>query len=875
MQVQISTTFNNETHMDEGCFGVYRRRSPAEGGHAFKKRVKVGPNYVDVELDNRWIVPYSPYLLKRFGCHINMEFCATVVAVKYLFLYHFKGGDKVTIEEQDMRDEVKKFQTRRYLSACEAAFRICFYPMVRIEPTVKQMTVHLPNEQQVYFEPTKASATDALRNASITMLTAFFEANSANKYCTNTETYARDLKYEEFPDSFVWTKDNEGRKCWKPRQKGKPGVGRMISIHPTKGETFYLRLLLKHRKGSTSYVDLRTVDETEHETYHAACIALDLCEDDTHWFDTLDEANMVYAAKSIRELFANILLNCNPSQPELLFETYQDCMKDDFVRKRQQTMRNDDAERVAYNDLLLFINAKCNDAGVLNSHFRIPMPEENEANDNPNEVPPEEVDHNAEEYVASNQDLLTGEQQHVCDRINQSIESNQPGLFRLDSPGGTGKTFTSNYLLASVRMTGHIAIATALSGIAATLLTQGTTFHKRFGAPIPCFKDSVSKMQLQSIDAEIIRQAELIIIDEVSMMSFKLLDVLDRLLQELMENNETMGGKTVLLMYDFRQLLPVVPGRGRADVVSETVLNSSIWRQFEELSLHNNMRVQRMIDEYPEREAELRQHEQWLLDIGTGEAQTAYDNIIEIPDRMVCTTQHELEENVYDNFKDNYNDTTYLRNRAIMSTTNNVIQQCNFDMINQIPGELVVSTSIDKCVEDNDTTLYDEAVLNKVNVSGIPPHRLALKVGACIILIKNLNVRQQHCNGTRYIIQSMTNRLIAAKRLTDDELILIPRIPMVSQDSNFPVPFKRLQFPVLGAYYLTINRAQGQTLHKSGLYLERSVFTHGAFYVSMSRGGAPWGKYIYANQEEFAHLDKHLDNEKYYTRNIVYKEVFT
>ena len=98
---------------------------------------------------------------------------------------------------------------------------------------------------------------------------------------------------------------------------------------------------------------------------------------------------------------------------------------------------------------------------------------------------------------------------------------------------------------------------------------------------------------------------------------------------------------------------------------------------------------------------------------------------------------------------------------------------------------------------------------------------------------------------------------------------------MVSQDSNFPVPFKRLQFPVLGAYYLTINRAQGQTLHKSGLYLERSVFTHGAFYVSMSRGGAPWGKYIYANQEEFAHLDKHLDNEKYYTRNIVYKEVFT
>ena len=76
---------------------------------------------------------------------------------------------------------------------------------------------------------------------------------------------------------------------------------------------------------------------------------------------------------------------------------------------------------------------------------------------------------------------------------------------------------------------------------------------------------------------------------------------------------------------------------------------------------------------------------------------------------------------------------------------------------------------------------------------------------------KNLNVNEGHCNGTRYIILSVTKYLIHAKKLGGDSSseILIPQIQTISKDSDFPVPFKRLQFPVLGAYYLSFNRAQG------------------------------------------------------------------
>ena len=76
-----------------------------------------------------------------------------------------------------------------------------------------------------------------------------------------------------------------------------------------------------------------------------------------------------------------------------------------------------------------------------------------------------------------------------------------------------------------------------------------------------------------------------------------------------------------------------------------------------------------------------------------------------------------------------------------------------------------------------------------------------------------------HCNGTRYMIIDMTNILIEVQKVIGGEHsnILIPRIPIISESSSFPGHFKQTQFPVLGAYYLTINRAQGQTLFCYGM----------------------------------------------------------
>ena len=342
-----------------------------------------------------------------------------------------------------------------------------------------------------------------------------------------------------------------------------------------------------------------------------------------------------------------------------------------------------------------------------------------------------------------------------------------------------------------------------------------------------------------------------------------------------MGNFSFMGDKCVLLMGDLRQCPPVVTGGSRPSIVEASVINADSWHEFTKHQLTKNMRVERIIANDSGRAQVLREHAKWLLALGNGKLTPVIHDVIEIPQHMVCNDPVELENRVYDNFHSNMTNRDYLEQRAIMSSTNDTIHERNFKFMEKLPGALQISYSRDSCIEENDHTLYDVEFLNRVNVSGLPPHRLPLKVGACVILIKNLDVKKGHCNGTRYIILQLSNSLIKAQKLTKgpNSILLIPRIPMISKDSSFPVPFKRVQFPVLGAYYLTINRAQGQTLGRAGLFLPRSVFCHGHLYVGFGRCGDPDNFFVYADQSEFDNLRQYLDESKTYTRNIIYPEL--
>ena len=98
----------------------------------------------------------------------------------------------------------------------------------------------------------------------------------------------------------------------------------------------------------------------------------------------------------------------------------------------------------------------------------------------------------------------------------------------MDGPGGTGKTYLYMALLAKVRSTDRIAVATATSGIAASIMLGGRTAHSRFKIPIKLQDNSVCNFTKQSGTAALLRETSLIIWDEIVMTRRQAVETLDR-----------------------------------------------------------------------------------------------------------------------------------------------------------------------------------------------------------------------------------------------------------------------------------------------------------------------------------------------------------
>lgn len=190
--------------------------------------------------------------------------------------------------------------------------------------------------------------------------------------------------------------------------------------------------------------------------------------------------------------------------------------------------------------------------------------------------------------------------------------------------------------------------------------------------------------------------------------------------------------------------------------------------------------------------------------------------------------------------------------------------------MNKLPGESSKYCSIDS-IEDADgvdETLFQIEFLNNMNPNGMPPHVLELKVGAPLIIIRNLNAGL--CNGTRVQVCRLTKNCIDAKVLTGPgagNRVFIPRISLIHDDPSLPFKLKRRQFPVNIAFAMTINKSQGQTLKKLGVYLQESVFSHGHMYVAMSRCSDP-------RETRFLIENPKRDRNGTYTKNVVYADIF-
>ena len=308
--------FRDDTTVNEDSYANLRRRDTG-------KKYQVGGH----EVDNRWVVAYPRYLLWKYRCHINMECIFSVKAIKYIYKYVYKGHDHTTMEFGRCQDEIKLYLDSRYVSACEAIWRLLRFNMHQEFPNIVRLQVHLPNQQLVMWnEDATAELQTVVENQGTrdTTLTGYFKAN-ANPH----EDYqqARNLLYQDFPSKFVWqTKERK----WTKRKTKETALGRIYYAHPNSGERFYLRTLLCAVKGATSFEDLRQVNGVVLPSFRTACLARGLLEDDNEWRQCLQEAANMASSHQLRNLFVTILRNCSPSDPLALWLEFRDNICDDI-----------------------------------------------------------------------------------------------------------------------------------------------------------------------------------------------------------------------------------------------------------------------------------------------------------------------------------------------------------------------------------------------------------------------------------------------------------------------------------------------------------------------------------------------------------------
>ncbi|XP_016192457.1 uncharacterized protein LOC107633330 [Arachis ipaensis] len=260
------------------------------------------------------------------------------------------------------------------------------------------------------------------------------------------------------------------------------------------------------------------------------------------------------------------------------------------------------------------------------------------------------------------------------------------------------------------------------------------------------------------------------------------------------------GGKVVVLGGDFRQILPVIPRGSRQDIIQSSINSSYLWHNCKVLKLTKNMRLSLSENNNIQ---ELRDFAEWLLKIGDGLAGDTIDNesIVHIPfDILVKNSEIALDDLidfVYPDMLSNLSVKNYFKDRAILAPTLDCVTDVNNKITAGLPGqERVYLTSDSVCVEEGNMEFeldaFSPEILNGINCLGLPPHKLVLKVGAPVMLLRNIDQTNGLCNGTRMQVRKMENHVIECKILTGNKvgsIVLIPRLNIIPNNETLPVRF--------------------------------------------------------------------------------------